>query len=97
EHRGDVWMDNPRRVRRFTRKPLRGIGAVEQRAVHHLDGAVPIHFDVLGEIDLYHPTFTEPLQNAITIREDASDDAVGGPLGSQRRSAMPAYRRSGVL
>ena len=52
---------------------------------------------MLGEIDLSHSTFAEPLQHVITLGEHASDERVARPLGSKRRTVIRAEARSRVV
>ena len=74
-------MKNARRVRRFARESRRGLRVVDQRRIHDLDRALPIHLHVLGEIHAAHAAFAEPREHEIAVGDDAPDERiVAAPL-----------------
>ena len=84
--RGHVRVIDAAGVRRLAIESADGLGVPRHRRMQHLDGALPAHLHVLGEINTSHSTGAQLFLHVIALGDDRTDKVRG-------HAALPVQRR----
>jgi hypothetical protein len=82
--RADVGVIDPAGVGGLAIETGNGLRIVAHPGAHHLDGALPPHLDVLGEIDRAHPAFAQLFRDVITVGNNLAYQVAAG-VGRPKR------------